>query len=166
MTSKKIVYGLPGCEDFGFSFQVAHFRSAEIAICCYLFIFKTVSRSIFNLSPQNYFRPQPRSNSSFISFHTYTFHLVYTFHSTFDAHDTHSLRYDAINELKMRWSPLGINGSTCFGSSMTLKRKDMKYQYQCQGRRPRPQIRSTQWSSKTILSLWKYFEKATMLYCK
>ena len=29
------------------------------------------------------------------------FVFVYTFHSTFDAHDTHSLRHDEMNELKV-----------------------------------------------------------------
>ena len=28
-------------KDFGFSIHVAHFKSAEIAIWCYLFIYKT-----------------------------------------------------------------------------------------------------------------------------
>ena len=82
--------GSPGW--FGFLIQVTHFRSAEIAIWCYLFICRklaflhmcnpALSKLIFNLltgrvSAQNYFRRQLRSNL-FISVHT---HSILSTHS-------------------------------------------------------------------------------------
>ena len=44
--------------------------------------------------------PTAASFGSLVHLRPHTFHFVYTFHSTFDDHDTHSFRYDAMNELK------------------------------------------------------------------
>ena len=43
--------------------------------------------------------PAAASFEFLVHFRPHTFHFVHAFYSTFDAHDTHSLRYNAMNEL-------------------------------------------------------------------
>ena len=45
------------------------------------------------------------SFESLVHFRAHAFHFVYTFRSTFGAHNTHSLRYNAMNELNKAIKP-------------------------------------------------------------
>ena len=53
---QKIVLGTAGFEDFGFLIHVAHFRNAEIAVLCYLFIYLLVCRNSLKILAHVYFR--------------------------------------------------------------------------------------------------------------
>ena len=102
--SKKKSSGSPGFEDFGLSINVAHFRSAEIVIWSYLFIyypvetFKFLQTCISGLSKLIFKLLRGRVGGENCHLHlrstTSGPHFVPTI--------LIPLRYDAMNELKMR----------------------------------------------------------------